>query len=481
MQECYDVLIVGAGISGIGAAYRLQKDCPTKSFIILEGRSSMGGTWDLFKYPGIRSDSDMFTLGFSFNPWNDTKSLASGSSILKYIKDTAQKFGIENKIQYNHKVISSSWNDENKLWALTIAAHETVQIRQFNCKFLIMCSGYYSYESGYTPIFPGRNSFEGRIVHPQDWDETMDYERKKIIVIGSGATAVTLVPELAKKAEKVTMLQRSPTYMVSVPSKDSTSHVLRKIMPKTMAYNLSRWKNILFNMLFYKASKLWPATIKRMIKKRIRKVLGENYNMNHFNPEYKPWDQRICAMPDSDLFHAIKEGKVEIITDTIDRFTSKGILLSSGKELETDIIITATGLKIQLIGGVEMKINGDVVDTSQKHCYRGAMFSDVPNFAITVGYINASWTLKCDLNCRLVTKILNYMGQNNYKMCLPKFDQKAFTSEPFLNLNSGFILRAENILPKQGSKHPWKVHQNYVQDLLALKMDTVNDKYLEYC
>ena len=480
MADTYDVIVVGAGLSGIGAAYHLQTSCPGKSFTVLEARSAIGGTWDLFKYPGIRSDSDMYTMGFSFNPWESTQSLADGPSILQYIKDTAQKFGIDKKIQYNHKVTDASWNNSDKVWTITIAAHDTIPVQKFGCKFLMMCSGYYDYEKGYTPLFPGSETFKGKIVHPQNWDQTIIYENKKVVIIGSGATAITLAPNIAKKAEKVFMLQRSPTYIMSLPGEDKLAKIFKKVFPVKLAYQLSRWKNIFFTFGFYSASRKWPKTIKRFILKRIKKELGDDYNMKNFDPLYKPWDQRLCIVPDADLFRSIKNGKVEVITDTISRFTPKGILLNSGTELEADMIITATGLKVQMLGGMTLHVNGDIVDTSKKHCYRGVMFNDVPNFAITVGYSNASWTLKCDLNCQFATKVINYMSRKNYEVCTPCFDNTVLNSEPFLNIKAGYIMRAADILPKQGSKHPWKVYQNYLRDLLSLKMEKVNDKYLEF-
>ncbi len=476
----YDVIIVGAGLSGIGAAYHLQTSCSGKSFAVLEARSAIGGTWDLFKYPGIRSDSDMYTLGFPFNPWENPKAIADGPSILQYIKDTAQKFGIDKKIKFNHKVVDASWSDSDKLWTLKIAGNDKVQEQQLRCKFLFMCSGYYDYDKGYTPEFPGSETFKGAIIHPQKWDSSIEYANKKVVIIGSGATAVTLVPEMAKKAEKVTMLQRSPTYVVSLPSEDKVANFLRKVLPSKLAYSLSRWKNVLFSIGFYNASRKWPDGVRKLIQKGIKKELGKDYDIRNFDPKYKPWDQRLCIVPDADLFHSIKEGKVEVVTDTIKQFTPKGILLASGKELEADIIVTATGLKVQLLGGMSMHINGELGDTGKTHCYRGVMFSDVPNFAITVGYTNASWTLKCDLSCQFVTKVLNFMEKNNYTVCTPRFDSTEFKSEPLLDFDAGYVLRAFDSLPKQGSKHPWKVYQNYIKDLFSLKMESVNDKYLEY-
>ena len=479
-SEIYDVIVVGAGLSGIAAAYHLQDKCPKKKIAILEARSAIGGTWDLFKYPGIRSDSDMYTLGFSFNLWDNPKSIADGPSILQYIKDTAKKFGIDKKIKFNHKIVDASWTDAEKIWTLTIDAHENTPEQKLQCKFLMSCSGYYDYDKGYDPDIKGSETFSGIIVHPQKWDTTINYENKKVIVIGSGATAFTLVPEMAKKAEKVIMLQRSPTYVVNLPSEDIVAKSFQKFLPGNITYSLVRWKNILLAIGFYNASRKWPNGIKKLLLKGVQKELGENYDMKNFEPSYKPWDQRICAIPDNDLFNVLKNGKAEVITDTINRFTSNGILLNSGRELEADIVVKATGLKVQLFGGIKVYVNGVLHDSGSLHAYRGAMLSDLPNFAFTVGYTNASWTLKCDLSCQYVTKVLNYMDAHNYNSCTPRFDTKKFKSEPLLDFDSGYVKRALASTPKQGSKHPWKVYQNYLRDLYALKIDSAADKNLEY-
>ena len=476
----YDVIVVGAGLSGIGAAYHLQHECPGKTFVVLESRDTMGGTWDLFKYPGIRSDSDMFTLGFPFSPWENPKAIADGPSILQYIKDTAAKFGIDKKILYNHKVADASWSDAEKMWTLTITSHQNVSATTLKCKFLLMCSGYYNYDNGYTPEFPGYNNFKGQIVHPQKWTSDIDYTNKRVVVIGSGATAVTLVPEMSKKAAKVTMLQRTPTFIMTLPSVDKVAQLAQKLLPAKAAYKVVRWKNVLLGIAFFNASRSWPNAVRKLIQKGIKKEIGEKYNQADFNPPYNPWDQRLCLVPDSDLFKSVKEGKAEIVTDQIERFTEKGILLKSGKELEADLIVTATGLKVQLLGGMTVHVNGVLGDSGQAHAYRGVMLSDVPNFAFTVGYTNASWTLKCDLSCRFVTKVLNYMDKNNYSVCVPRFDSTIFKSEPLLDFNAGYVLRSLDKIPKQGSKHPWKVHQNYIKDLMSLEWSGVDDAYLQY-
>ncbi len=479
-QVHVDVVIIGAGLSGIGAAYHLQHTCPKHSYTVLEGRSSMGGTWDLFKYPGIRSDSDMYTLGFSFNPWKEAQAIADGPSILRYIKETAAKFGIDRKIQYDHKVVDANWSDADRLWTLTIAAHENVKASTIRCRFLITCCGYYDYKQGYSPTFPDQEAFTGAIIHPQFWDSDTDYSDKQVVVIGSGATAVTLVPELARKAAKVTMLQRSPTYMLPLPRKDVVANFFRRVLPSQMAYNAVRWKNILFSMGFYKVSRTWPKWTSGLLRKGVKKQLGDKYQAEHFAPAYDPWDQRVCIIPDGDLFQSMKEGKAEIVTDTIERFTPKGIRLSSGQELPADIIVTATGLKVQLLGGMTLRLNGVVANTKDFHCYRGVMFGGVPNFAVTIGYTNASWTLKCDLSCEYVARVLQHMERKGYTTCTPRYDAELFGSQPLLDFDAGYILRAGDVLPKQGTKAPWKVYQNYMSDSVSLRYSSLNDGHLVF-
>jgi monooxygenase len=476
----YDVIIVGAGLSGIAAAYHLKNGNPDRNIAILESRSSIGGTWDLFRYPGIRSDSDMYTLGFSFYPWKNPKAIADGPDILNYINETAEKFGIDKLIQFNHKAVSASWHDTDKMWTLQIAPHEKVKHEKIQCRFLFMCSGYYDYDSGYTPTFPETEKFKGKIIHPQQWDTTLDYENKNIVVIGSGATAVTLVPELAKKAAKVVMLQRSPTYILNLPSRDIIADVLNKILPDKMAYHIVRWKNILLALGLYNASRKWPHFMKSLIMKGVKKELGDSFEQKHFDPYYKPWDQRLCVVPDSDLFIAIKQKKAEVVTDHIEKFTPGGILLKSGHELKADIIVTATGLVVKILGGMTMSVNDKELHSGNVHCYRGVMMSDIPNFGIALGYTNASWTLKCDLNCYFISRVLDYMEQHHYTVCTPRFDAEKFRSEPLLDFDAGYIKRAEGLLPKQGSEAPWKVYQNYIKDTFSLKYGKVNDRFLEY-
>ena len=480
MKKIYDVLIIGAGLSGIDAAYHTQTNCPNKEYLILEGRASMGGTWDLFKYPGLRSDSDMYTLGFPFYPWKNPKAIADGPSILSYIKETASHFGIDKKIKFNHKVIHAAWSDHQKVWTLTIAANENMPETTYQTKFLFMSTGYYNYDNGYQPIFKNSKNFKGKIVHPQQWDTSLNYENKKIVVIGSGATAITIVPEMAKTAKHVTMLQRSPSYLMYMPSKDKVADLLNKLLPKKIAYSFIKWKNILISILFYSLCRAWPDKIKKFLTDKVEQQLLEKEQIKHFKPKYNPWDQRLCIVPDGDFFKALRKKTASVVTDTIQEFNENGILLSSGKQLDADIIVSATGLELQLLGGMKGTINNKEIDTSKVYSYKGVMFSGVPNFAIAIGYTNASWTLKCDLNCQYFTRLINYMDKNNYKVCTPKFDANLYQTERLLDFDAGYVLRAEAFLPKQGSAAPWKVHQNYLKDTFALKYSSVNNEHLEF-
>jgi cation diffusion facilitator CzcD-associated flavoprotein CzcO len=477
-RSTIDVAIVGAGLSGIGAAYHVQENCPEWNYQIFEGRANLGGTWDLFKYPGIRSDSDMYTFGFSFNPWTSPKAIADGPSILEYINETADKFDIRKNIRFSSRVVEANWSTEEERWLLTVEREG--EITTVNCRFVIMCTGYYNYQQGYEPEFPGRESFKGKVIHPQKWPEGFDYSGQRVVVIGSGATAVTLVPEIAKKAEHVTMLQRSPTYMMNLPSEDNIANFLKKVLPGKVAYSLSRWKNILLGITIYNLSKKYPQKIRSFLKKQIRKSLGKHYDDSSWDPKYNPWDQRLCLVPDNDLFDAINDGRAEVVTDTIETFTERGIKLNSGRELEADTIITATGLQVQLFGGMKVTLDGKEIQTSEIHAYRGVMFEGIPNAGVAIGYTNASWTLKCDLSCRFLAKVMRYMIDHGKNVVYPEFDSEKYETERLLDFDAGYILRAENILPKQGSKAPWKVHQNYVKDLISLKYSSVNDGHLVY-
>lgn len=478
--ETYDVIIIGAGLSGIGAAYHLQKNCPQKSYAILEAREAIGGTWDLFRYPGIRSDSDMHTLGYSFRPWEDAKAIADGPSILEYVRKTARDHGIDGKIRFQHRVISAEWSSAEALWTITVERGAQRERAQIRCNFIMSCSGYYDYEKGYTPDFAGTENFRGQIVHPQKWPENLDYSGKRVVVIGSGATAVTLVPAMTDKAAQVTMLQRSPTYVVSLPARDAIANTLRKWLPSKLAYSIARWKNILFGIFFYRLCKKSPELVKKMVLGALRKQLGADYVAQHFTPSYKPWDQRMCVVPDSDMFRAIRKGRAAVVTDHIDRFTETGILLKSGQELPADIVVTATGLNLVALGGMTISVDGQPIDLSKSLNYRGTMCSGVPNLAVAIGYTNASWTLKCDLTCEYVCRLLNYMDAHGYRQCLPRNDDPSIGAEPLIDFNSGYVLRAIEKFPKQGTRTPWKLHQNYARDILDLKYSKVDDGMLRF-
>ncbi len=480
-MEHFDVVIVGAGLSGIGAAYHLQHKCPGKRYAILEQRSRLGGTWDLFRYPGIRSDSDMYTLGYSFKPWTQPKAIADGPSILEYVTETARDNGIDQKIRFDHQLKRASWSTADSRWTLQAEhAPERSNVR-ITCSFLFMCSGYYSYASGYTPEFTGAEAFKGRIVHPQHWTPDIDYAGKRVVVIGSGATAVTLVPSMAKTAAHVTMLQRSPTYIVALPAKDRVADWLRSVLPARLAYSLVRWKNVLFGMYFFAISKWKPELVKRVIIKGVRDALGPDYDVEtHFTPRYKPWDQRVCLAPDGDFFDAIAGGQASVVTDHIERFTEHGIQLRSGAELQADLIVTATGLKLEPIGGLTIFVDGQRVELPNTFRYKGMMYSDLPNLASCIGYTNASWTLKCDLTCEYLCRLLQYMDDHHYRKCTPRVRDGSVTAEPWIDFSSGYVQRSLELFPKQGSKRPWRLYQNYALDLLLLRYGSFDDRALEF-
>ena len=473
--ETVDVLVVGAGISGIGAGYHLQTYCPGKTYAILEAREDLGGTWDLFRYPGIRSDSDMHTLGFSFRPWKEAKAIADGPSIKKYLRETARDYGIDRHIRYQHRVKRASWNSEAARWTVEVERGRDKEPITYSASFVFMCSGYYNYEQGFTPVFEGRDSFRGQIIHPQHWPETLDYAGKRVIVIGSGATAVTLVPEMAKAAAHVTMLQRSPTYMVSRPSEDKIANRLRQLLPSKIAYGLTRWKNVLFGMYFYNKTRTNPEGVNKFVLDKVRELLPPGYDMAHFTPSYNVWDQRLCLVPDDDLFAAIRDGSTEVVTGQIERFTEKGIALKDGRELEADIIVTATGLNVQLLSGVQFTVDGAPVELSKTMTYKAMMFSGVPNLATSFGYTNASWTLKADLTCMYVCRLINHMDRTGNQIATPVLNDPEVEEQPWLSFTSGYVQRALAHLPKQGSKRPWRVHQNYALDMLDLKFGKVED------
>jgi monooxygenase len=474
-----DIIVVGAGISGIAAAYNLQKSCPNKSFAILEGRSALGGTWDLFKYPGIRSDSDMHTLGFRFKPWIHKKSIADASSILEYLNETVDEYGIRDKIAFNQKVTAANWLAEKSLWELNVMNEG--QSISMTCNFLFLCGGYYSYDKPYMPKFPEQDRFEGQVIHPQFWDESLDYSDKKVIVIGSGATAVTLVPAIAKNAAHVTMLQRSPSYVVSAPGEDSWSQALNKMFPIRLTYFLIRWKNIFRTSLGFYLSRKYPERVKDRLINLVREELGNDYDVEkHFTPRYNPWDQRMCLVPDSDLFNSIKSGKASVVTDHIDHFTENGILVKSGEHLEADIIVTATGIELNALNDIEVSVNNEKVEPHNRLSYKGMMLSGVPNLAFSFGYVNASWTLRADLTCEYVCRLLNRMDKLGVNTCIPQEDPTAIVDDEYIDFSSGYVQRALDRLPKQGKKAPWRNYQNYLKDIFLVRIFSIKDSTLKF-
>ena len=474
MTEHFDVLIVGAGLSGIGAAYHLQQRCPRKSYVILEGRSTIGGTWDLFRYPGIRSDSDMYTLGYNFRPWREAKAIADGPSILGYVRDTAREADIERHIRFDTHVKTAAWSTADARW--TITAEIGGERVEFTANFVMLCSGYYNYAAGYTPEWLGMGDFAGQIVHPQFWPEALDYTGKRVVVIGSGATAVTLVPEMAKTAASVTMLQRSPTYVVSRPAADAVADWLRRNLPAKLAYRLVRFKNVSLGALFFRMARNKPAKVKAQLIDMVRGHLGPDYDVDtHFTPSYNPWDQRLCLVPDADLFEAIKAGRADVVTDTIETFTVGGIRLASGKELAADIVVTATGLDMQLAGGVHFSVDGAPVALNEALSYKGMMFSDVPNLVSVFGYTNASWTLKADLTSEYACRLLNAMDAKGMRQCTPVRGGAAVDPAPFLDFSSGYVSRGIGRFPRQGVEKPWRVDQNYAKDVMTIRYGKVDD------
>ncbi len=478
MTEIVDVAIIGAGISGISAAWHLQNRCPDKSYAILERRADLGGTWDLFKYPGIRSDSDMFTLGFRFKPWRSAVSIADGASIKAYIKEAANENGIDKHIRYGTTVTAADWSDADNAWTLTFerdGEQSTIQSR-----FLFACSGYYNYDEGYSPKFEGSEDFEGTIVHPQHWPEDLDYTGKRVVVIGSGATAVTLIPAMVDSgAEHVTMLQRSPTYIGSLPAVDPIAEQANKLLPAKAAHAVNRWKSIVFHTAEYQLARHFPGYFKKTLRLMAERRLPAGYDYDkHFSPSYKPWDQRVCVAPNGDLFKRIRSGKSDVVTDTIERFTPTGIKLTSGAELPADIIVTATGLNMQLLGGVKPSRNGEAIDMTSLMTYKGLMFSGIPNFAITFGYTNASWTLKADLVSEFVCRLLNYMDANGFDTVEPQHPGADVGELPFMDFSPGYFQRSMALLPKSGSRAPWRLKQNYFFDMRLIRYGKVDEESL---
>jgi cation diffusion facilitator CzcD-associated flavoprotein CzcO len=478
-----DVLVVGAGLSGIGAGYRLQTEVPGKTYTVLEARDTIGGTWDLFRYPGVRSDSDMFTLSYPFRPWTDPKSIADGPAIVEYIRATARRYGVDRRIRFGHRVVSASWSSEDARWTVVAERGAEREPVTFSCSFLYLCSGYYSYAGGHVVDFPGRDEFAGPIVHPQEWPADLDYRDRRIVVIGSGATAVTLVPALAERAAHVTMLQRSPSYVVSRPLADPLADRLRSVLPGGLAHRAIRGRNVLLSTVFYEATRRWPQRMAELLRSGVaREVAGAVAVDPHFTPRYNPWDQRLCLVPDGDLFRVLRERKADVVTDRIERFTRTGILLESGHELPADVIVTATGLRMVAFGEIELTVDGEPVRPSDKTVYKGMMFSDVPNLAWCVGYTNNSWTLRADLTSRYVCRVLRYLDQHHYTRCRPVITPGTAgdARRPLLDLTSGYVQRAAALLPHQGGRTPWLYRQNYLLDLATMRLGRVNDGVLRF-
>jgi monooxygenase len=478
--EHFDVVIVGAGLSGVGAACQLSTKCRGTTFAILEARSTIGGTWDLFRYPGVRSDSDMYTLGYSFRPWTGDKALADGASIREYVRETAREFGVDRAIQYDRRVRCASWSSVDARWTVETQSADGTTAR-YTCGFLYLCSGYYDYAAGYAPTWPGMEHYAGRLVHPQHWPADLDHAGKRVVVIGSGATAVTLVPAMAATATHVTMLQRSPSYVLSLPETDVIAGKLRRWLPARLAYRLTRWKNVGFSMGFYGLCRVAPATARRLLRSGVVRALGPGFDVDtHFNPRYEPWDQRLCFVPANDLFKAIRSGRASVETDRIRSFDARGIALESGKHLDADVIVSATGLELKPLGGIELAIDGASVPVAGRLTYRGVMLDGVPNLAFCVGYTNASWTLRADLVSSFVCRLLNHMKRHGHAHVRPHNTDAAPPRRPLLGLTSGYVQRGSNALPAQGMRSPWTLHQNHVREWLSLRLGGLDDGALRF-
>ena len=478
--ESIDVLIIGAGLSGIGGACHLRRSSPDRSFMILESREASGGTWDLFRYPGIRSDSDMYTFGYGFKPWSDKSSIADGHKILSYIREAAAEYDVEQHIRYQHKVVSASWSSTQSRWLVTAERGDTGEQATISCQFIFSCSGYYDYDQGYTPEFAGIDSFKGQVIHAQHWPEQLDYQGKRVVVIGSGATAVTVVPAMSQDTASLVMLQRTPTYIASVPKEQPLAETLRKWLPDSWVFRLIRWKQVLFQIYLYQLSRRNPQRLRKYLLGLVRKEMGPDYDVDtHFTPDYNPWDQRLCGVPDGDLFTAIRENRAEVVTDHIDQFNKEGIHLKSGKQLDADIVVLATGLNLKFAGGVQYSVDGKVLDFAEHFIFRGMMFSGLPNMAFTVGYTNSSWTLKADLTGQYVSRLLNKMARHGYTTVTPRLTGEV-EEMPLLDFDAGYVLRSRESFPKQGNRLPWKNYQNYIRDFIGLRLGRQNDDELEF-
>jgi monooxygenase len=483
-MEHFDVVIVGAGLSGIGAAVHLRQQCPGKTFTLLEARDSIGGTWDLFRYPGVRSDSDMHTLGYRFKPWLDAKAIADGPAILEYVKEAAREHGIDRHIRYRHRVKKAAWSSERAAWTIEAERVGSAESVAITCNFILMCAGYYSYRQGHTPEFAGRERFKGPVVHPQQWDERLDFAGKRVVVIGSGATAMTLVPALAKTAGHVVLLQRSPTYVVSRPDRDAIANFLRKVLPERWAYAITRWKNVDFQQRVYRRTRTDPEFVKKRLLDMVRKELGPDFDIDtHFTPRYNPWDQRLCLIPNSDLFEALRTGRASIVTNHIDTFTETGVRLQSGEELQADIIVTATGLNLAILGEAQVCVDGETVDFARKWSYKGLMYSDVPNLVATFGYINASWTLRADLTAEYACRLLNHMDARGARQVTPRLrsEDAKMVARPWIDgFSSGYVQRAMHRFPRQGDREPWINPQNYRSDKAMIRSGAIEDGALQF-
>jgi monooxygenase len=475
-----DVLIVGAGLSGIGAACHLQTDAPGTSYAIVEARGASGGTWDLFRYPGVRSDSDMFTLGFPFRPWTGSESIADGDEILRYVRETAAEYGVDQHITYHSRVLAAEWSSADARWTVTVEQTQTGERTERTCGFLYLCSGYYRYDEGYTPPWPGLDDFAGRLVHPQQWPEDLDVTGRRVVVIGSGATAATLVPALAETAAQVTMLQRSPSFFLSLPTHDPLDDLLRKVLPERRAQAAIRWKNIRMSTAVYQLCQKYPARMRKMLRDGAAKRLPVGYDVDtHFNPAYDPWDQRMCMVPDGDFFQAIRSGKADVVTDHIEAFTETGIRLRSGASLEADVIVAATGLNLLPLGGIGLTVDGEAVSVPERVAYKGMMLEGVPNLAFAIGYTNASWTLKVDLVSAYVSRMLRFMAERGYASVTPRLPPEPMATSPFIDMTSGYFERARHLLPRQGERAPWRLRQHYFKDA-GLYRGPIDEKNLQF-
>ena len=480
-KQHFDILTIGAGLSGIGTAAHLHREHPQRSMAIIERRERLGGTWDLFRYPGIRSDSDMASFGYGFKPWNSDKVLADGDSIRNYIGETAEEYGLLDKIQYGLQITESNWSSKQQLWQITAKHTATGETRHYTCNFLINCSGYFNHDEGFRPQFPGEENFAGQIIHPQQWPENLDYAGKRVLIIGSGATAITLVPTMAKTAGHITMLQRSPSYIFALPNTDKIAMSLRKLLPAKAAFKVIRSRNILFQRALYLACRRWPEKMRKMLLKHVEKRIGDDVDINHFSPKYMPWDERLCVVPDGDLFTALKEKRATIVTDHIETFTNEGVRLKSGKEISADIIVSATGLKLQMMGGMELKIDDKPMPLNEQMTYKGALIQNVPNFMWVFGYTNAPWTLKSEIAGRYLCNLLSYMDANNLASATPRDSGNNITDDGILDsLQSGYVQRDKDCLPRQGLTGPWKVLMHYGKDKKMLVDQPINDGLLEF-